>query len=53
MVARDDDPMVTIRARLNGLDQEPVSDHAALLGHSLDAIVAELDELARSIPSAR
>ncbi len=48
-----DDPLDPVRATLDALDAQPVAEHVAVLGRALDAIVGELDELARSIPSSR
>ncbi|HUG83241.1 MAG TPA: hypothetical protein VMM13_01685 [Euzebya sp.] len=47
------DVLDAVRARLDGLDQRPIAEHVQVLGASLDVIVGELDELARSIPPAR
>lgn len=47
------DQLDEVVAELADLDDRPVADHVAVLGRALDAIVHELDELARSIPPAR
>lgn len=48
-----DDRLDAVRGELSALEERPVGDHVAVLGRALDAIVGELDDLARSIPSAR
>lgn len=45
--------MDPIRDELSALDDRPLGEHVPALGRALDAIVRELDELARSIPPAR
>jgi hypothetical protein len=47
------DPVEGVRAGLDGLDERPLADHVPALGHALDAIVRELDEMATRIPPAR
>ena len=47
------DPLDGVRTEVESLDSRPVAEHVPALGRALDAIVRELDELARSIPPAR
>lgn len=47
------DQLEEIERALAGLEERPVAEHVGVLGRSLDAIVAELDGLARSIPTIR
>ncbi len=47
------DPLDQVRTGLDGLDDQPVAQHVGVLAGALDSLVAQLDELARSIPSAR
>jgi hypothetical protein len=47
------DPLDEVRAELSELDDRPVDQHVPVLARALDAMVRELDELARSIPPAR
>ncbi len=42
-----------IQTALDGIEQRPLAEHVGALSQSLDAIIEELDELARSIPAAR
>lgn len=46
------DPLDQLEAELGSLEHRDVAEHAPVLGRCLDAVVAELDELARSIPRA-
>lgn len=48
-----DDPVDAVRARLDGLEELPVTHHVRELTIALDEIIGELDKLARSIPPAR
>lgn len=47
------DPLDEVRTALDGLDDQPVASHVTVLAGALDTLVGQLDELARSIPSAR
>lgn len=53
MADHDADALDDVRDQLDALEDRPVTEHVSVLGASLDAIVRELDELARSIPPAR
>ncbi len=47
------DPLEDVRSAVSDLHARPVAEHVEARGRSLDVIVRELDELARSIPPAR
>ncbi|WP_341251818.1 hypothetical protein [Euzebya pacifica] len=42
-----------LRSELDAMDDLPVAEHVKRLTRTLDTIVGELDELARTIPPAR
>ena len=48
-----DDRLAQVRAGVDDLGDSPLETHVPTLSRALDAIVGELDELARSIPPAR
>ncbi|CAN5363831.1 hypothetical protein BH23ACT9_BH23ACT9_35770 [soil metagenome] len=53
MTEGHEDQLDGVRSALGELGDRPVAEHVGVLGRSLDVIVRELDDLARSIPPAR
>jgi hypothetical protein len=47
------DHLDAVRSEVADLADRPIGEHVPALGRALDAIVRELDDLARSIPPAR
>ncbi len=47
-----EDRLDAIRADLESLEDRPVDERVPVLGRALDAVVAELDELARTTASS-